>query len=324
MKSTNRLILTVCALLAMHLAVYGYTDPAAKKIIYFGWSGPSTAEDFLNMDLRELDAHCPFDGIGIPPVFPIINRDGKTILYTPTWAAGNPPVLTWENLTGLVPALRRLQETRLKHNFIRINSAMFNGNWFDDEIWKRTLNNYGLLVRLAKEAGFEGLCLDVEPYPHTGRPFKFRREYGHTFEETEAQVRKRGREWIEEMNRQFPDLTLFTFFWTSCDTQHQAAHPEARKAEKDALLHAFFNGVYDGAPETIVSAVFTEKTGYKVLPIDAASKDLGNKLSEGTKGIIKTGTVVTSTWSWEDYKYLRPIPAEALLENKALGQNPGW
>lgn len=80
----------------------------------------------------------------------------------------------------------------------------------------------------------------------------------------------------------------------------------------------------DGAPETIVSAVFTEKTGYKVLPIDAASKDLGNKLSEGTKGIIKTGTVVTSTWSWEDYKYLRPIPAEARLENKNLEQNPGW
>ena len=76
--------------------------------------------------------------------------------------------------------------------------------------------------------------------------------------------------------------------------------------------------------ETIVSAQYSEKTGYKVLPIDAASKDLGNKLSEGTKGIIRTGTVVTSTWSWEDFKYLHPVPAEALLENRALGQNPGW
>ena len=80
----------------------------------------------------------------------------------------------------------------------------------------------------------------------------------------------------------------------------------------------------DGIAETIVSAVITEKTGFKVLPIDAASKDLGNKLSEGTSGIILTGTKVTATWSWSDYKYVRPIPAEALLENKNLGQNPGW
>ena len=80
----------------------------------------------------------------------------------------------------------------------------------------------------------------------------------------------------------------------------------------------------DGVAESIVSAVFTEKTGFKVLAIDAASGDLGNKLSEGTHGIILTGTKVTGTWSWQDYKYVRPVPAEALLENKNLGQNPGW
>ena len=80
----------------------------------------------------------------------------------------------------------------------------------------------------------------------------------------------------------------------------------------------------DGVAESIVSAVFTEKTGFKVLAIDAASGDLGNKLSEGTHGIILTGTKVTDTWSWQDYKYVRPVPAEALLENKNLGQNPGW
>jgi hypothetical protein len=80
----------------------------------------------------------------------------------------------------------------------------------------------------------------------------------------------------------------------------------------------------DGVAESMVSALVTEKTGFKVLPIDAASGDLGNVLSDGTSGIIKTGTIVTATWSWEDYKYLRPIPTEALLENPNLGQNAGW
>ena len=27
---------------------------------------------------------------------------------------------------------------------------------------------------------------------------------------------------------------------------------------------------------------------------------------------------------WDDKKYVRPIPATALNDNPALGQNPGW
>lgn len=80
----------------------------------------------------------------------------------------------------------------------------------------------------------------------------------------------------------------------------------------------------DGVPETYVSATVTEKPGFRVLGIDNASKDLGNRLKEGTKGIIITGKLVTDTWSWKDYKYVRPIPTEAILENRNLEQNPGW
>ena len=79
-------------------------------------------------------------------------------------------MLSWDDFKEWVTALRRLQQgTRLKHNFIRTNCAAFNGNWFDDEVWKRTLNNYGMMARLAKEAGFEGLCLDLEGYAVTKR-----------------------------------------------------------------------------------------------------------------------------------------------------------
>ena len=261
MKSMKHLILTVCAILSVNVALFGYTSPAEKKLIYFGWCCPRTAEELLKTDIGEFDAHCPFDGIGIYPVV-TIQRDGKTVSYNPAWSAGNPPLLKWEDFQEMVPALRRLQETRLKHNFIRSNCSVFNGNWFDDEAWKRTLNCYSLLARLAKEAGFEGLCLDLEGYPYTKMPFKFHPEYGHTFEETAAQVRKRGKEWIEELNRQYPDLTLFTFLWSTCDTPYQAAHPEMFSTGRDALLEAFYNGVYDGAPETMKIVDGQETRGY--------------------------------------------------------------
>lgn len=263
MSVSKQLLLTVCALLSVNCAVYGYMNPREKKLIHFGWSAPATVDRMRNTDLKDFDKHCPFDGISIYPVFNL-KRDGKTFTYSPSRFSGVPQMLTWEECEEWVPALRRLQETRLKHNFIRSNSSVFNGDWFDDEAWKRTLNNYGMLARLAKEAGFEGLCLDVEGYAYTKRPFMFRPEYGHTFEETSAQVRKRGREWIEEMNRQFPDLTLFTFLWTSmnCDTAHKAEHPEMSYDGRDTLLTAFFNGVYDGAPETMKIVDGQEIRGY--------------------------------------------------------------
>ena len=261
MSSMKHLILTVCAILSVNFALHGYTNPAEKKIIHFGWCYPRTAEELLKLDLREFEAHCPFDGIGIYPHI-TLQQDGKTVSYNPARSAGNPPLLKWEDLQELVPGLRRLQETRLKHNFIRSNCSIFNGNWFDDEAWKRSLNCFSLLARLAKEAGFEGLCLDPEGYPYTKMPFMFRPEYGHTFEETAAQVRKRGKKWIEELNRQFPDLTLFVFFRSICISPRQAEHPELFSPVRDALLEAFFNGVYDGAPETMRIVDGQETPGY--------------------------------------------------------------
>ena len=262
-KGKTSLILAVCALLSVSCTVYGYTEPGKKKLIHFGWSAPSTVEQFLKTDIRDFDARCPFDGIGIYPSLNL-KRDGKIVRYNPVRAAGDPQLLTWEDCEEWIPVLRRLQETRLKHNFIRCNSSMFNGNWFDDEVWKRTLNNYGMMARMAKEAGFEGLCVDLEGYPYTKKPFMFRQEFGHSFEETAAQVRKRGKEWIEEVNRQFPDLTLFTFVWTimNCDSDNRALHPELNCGSQDELLTAFFNGIYDGASDTMKIVDGQEIRGY--------------------------------------------------------------
>ena len=52
--------------------------------------------------------------------------------------------------------------------------------------------------------------------------------------------------------------------------------------------------------------------------------EIGHKLSEGNKGYITPSTGVYSRYVWEDYKYLHPIPKNALDVNPDLGQNPGW
>ena len=233
MKHFQQYLLLVFAILLLSHDAFSRRVPSGqKKIIHFGFVSPSTPEQIVEEDLEKLDATCPFDGIGINPVIKL-TRDGKTFDYHPLHHVGSPYLLTKEDFSELIPMFRRFQETRLKHNFFVLNSSPFNGNWFDDDAWKRTLNNFGMLAWAAKESGFAGICLDIEPYALTKLPFMYRPNLGHSFEETARQVRRRGKEWIEEINRQFPDITLFTFMWTSqCTSTLMAEHPELLENSK--------------------------------------------------------------------------------------------
>ena len=53
-----------------------------KKIIHFGFVSPSTPDHMVMEALKNMDATCPFDGIGINPIIKL-KRGGKTIVYNP-------------------------------------------------------------------------------------------------------------------------------------------------------------------------------------------------------------------------------------------------
>lgn len=232
-----------------------------KKLIHFGWNTPEKLQHF-QAPLADLEETAPFDGIGIYLNL-TLKRDGKDVHYSVGRALGSPQMLREEDFAEWIPAIKRLQQTRLKHNFIRTGSVLFNADWFDDEAWKRTLNNFSMLAWLAKQADCKGISFDIEAYDFSGRPFKYRPELGHSFKETEAQVRKRAQEWIAELNRQFPGLTLFTFYWTAqCASKGAAMHPELQNSSNTGLQIAFFNGVYDAAPDNMKIVDGNENPGY--------------------------------------------------------------
>lgn len=248
-----------------------------KKLIHFGWREPKTIAHF-NRPIEELDRYCPVDGIGIRPVFKL-KRGDKVINYGIERALGAPEAFCHEDFAEWIPALKRLQQTRMKHNFILTASVLFNADWFDDAAWERTMNNFENLAWLAKQSEFEGLCLDIEAYPFCGMPFKYRAELGHTFDETQIQVRKRAADWITRINKQFPDIVLFTFFWTSqCNSAHAAAHPEDHFMGNTGLQNAFFNGVYDAAPWTMKIIDGNELTGYNACTESDFQASVGNYL----------------------------------------------
>lgn len=317
MKKQNWMFLTVCAILSASFTLCGYGEPSAKKLIYFGWSKPDTVEEMPSSDLEEFGKSCPFDGIGIAPMI-MLKRGSEIIKFDPARAADMTEVLTREDVAEWITALRRLQETGLQHNFVRSNSSFFSTDWFDDAAWERTLANFAVLTYLAKESGCDGLCLDLEAYPYTKMPFMFFPGRGHTFEETVAQVRKRGREWVQTVTREYPDITLFTFIWTTfrCTTPHQAANPEATSDDRYGLLYAFFNGVYDGAPETMKIVDGQESFSYSASSERDYDRLVSNYYRFGGSWIDKANQ--------DKYRKITSMGLALYLDSYKKNADPAW
>ncbi|NIA08177.1 MAG: hypothetical protein GWP14_11185, partial [Actinobacteria bacterium] len=120
--------------------------------------------------------------------------------------------------------LKATQFSRFTDNFIQFaahaRGARFTNpkegclDWFDPN-WSVVAQNGAVIAQLAKEAGFKGFYFDVEyyrggpgpwekPFNYDARPDKDKR----SLEEVAAQVRKRGREWMEAVTAVYPDITI--------------------------------------------------------------------------------------------------------------------
>ena len=249
-------VLFACSLMAV--------PQPRKKLIHFGWLEPKNLSDYKSRPLEELAENAPFDGIGLRAPLKLV-RDGKTVTYY----LGRPPKsglirLEKDDFKEWIPALRRLQQTRLKHNFFDLSTVLFSPNWFDDNAWELTKNNITTMAWVAKQAQFVGLAIDIEPYSFSGYPLMFHPEFGHSFEETAAQVRRRAKELIEACTAEFPDMILHCCFWSSmCMSEASMKHPEAQNMGKTGLKVAFINGIYDGAPLTMRILDGVETQGYR-------------------------------------------------------------
>ena len=258
----KKLIVSLMTLL-MTCCVMAVPQPK-KKLIHFGWNEPKKIEDFQNRSLEELSENAPFDGIGLRMPLNLV-RDGKKITYF----LGRPPKsglirLEKDDFKEWIPALRRLQQTRLKHNFFDFSTVLFSPDWFDDNAWSLTMNNITMLAWLAKQSQFVGLAMDIEPYSFSGYPLMFHPELGHSFEETAAQVRRRAKQLFEAVAAEFPNLILHCCFWGSmCINEESGRHPEGQNYGETGLKVAFINGIYDGAPLTMRILDGVETQGYR-------------------------------------------------------------
>ena len=244
-----------CACLLIPSAASVAGEPlTGKKLIEWGWDEPDTA--FIKAHVDEMEK-LPFDGFVFhtPPI------DGGNF----TWTMWGPAKFRWEGFSQPLADLQATQFHRLTDRFFRVNVTPGKVDWFDDAAWGVVLNNFGLAARFAKEGSCKGFMFDVEQYE--GNLFSYQKQPGRdkrSFADYRKKVRHRGREWMQEVNRHFPDITILLTFG------YKIAQPRLSKGELDrsrvhyGLLADFLDGMFAACtPETKIVDAWEQSYGYK-------------------------------------------------------------
>jgi hypothetical protein len=264
--SLTLLLSLLCLPMTAELAEAQVIHPIPrKKIIEFGWDMPSPA--YLRDHLRAMEKS-PFDGVAIrlPD-----DAGGGCVFDVEKWGKATSSARERE--------LKTLREVprgeTLTDNFITVygTSTM---NWFSDADWQKVLDNVRFCSRAAKAGHCLGICWDAEAY--TGRnPWRYaaQPEYKqHTFADTCQMVRKRGSQFMQALQEEFPGLSflalrlLSDFQDGSPFSQHLFPIRDPQKsaiALEDAWwgLHpAFINGLLEAAQPEITFTDGNEEAYY--------------------------------------------------------------
>ncbi len=230
---THRPLLILLATLCLAGSLSAQPSWTRKKLIETGWDNLDTAA--LRKHLAEVEA-TPFDG-----AFIVVNGtrpDGKTVGLRPAFSA-DPWQAEW--FQGAIDDLRACKFTRFTDNFASIGANPGNVDWFDDAGWRQVVDHWRLAARIAKQGGLKGLLFDPEPYTEGFSQFKYLAQAGraqHTFAQYYQKARERGREVMQAVAAEYPDMVLYCYFMNSVNA------PAAGQADAVAALAGSGYGLY--------------------------------------------------------------------------------
>ena len=206
-----------------------------KLLIEFGWDEPDTA--FLREHLKTM-AESPFDGC----VFHAVARRADGPIENFAWKAWGRRAYQEKELSLARDDLKATRFDRFHQNFLRINTAPADLDWFDDH--SAILTNLKLAALLAQEGHCRGVLLDTEQYQ--GQLFNFAKQRdakSKTWDDYAEQARLRGAEVMAALEEEMPGLTvLITFGPSYVLMKAEKAKIEPRETEY-GLLVPFVEGM---------------------------------------------------------------------------------
>ncbi len=218
-----------------------------RKLIAAGWDSPTPAK--LVEHLSEIEK-LPFDGVRV--LVEGKDEEGKRYSFRGLFTS-----VPWKEawFASEVATLKKVRSQKLTDNFLSVGPGG-GADWFDDEAWAAILEHARIAARLAKEGGLKGWMFDAE-IGLKQPAFNYSRQKNkdrYTFEQYAAQARKRGRQMMEVLAKEYPDMTLFTLFLnsgTALGSLGADPLPMLSTARGYSLFPAFVNGWLDVIPPTM-------------------------------------------------------------------------
>ena len=205
-----------------------------KKIVEYGWDVPTP--DYIRAHIRDMEQR-PFDGL-------LFRCQGGTNVLEPKVWTESAFASDYENLANTA-------WEKFTDNFVMMLAAS-EQDWFDDAQWSAILSN----TRLVAKAGALGKCIGVcfDPEPYGKNPWTFT-EVAHkdlSFAEYEAICRRRGAEFIQAIEAEFPHPRILSFYQISLFKEYCVPMTPQERATKlaqhpYALYPAFFQGMLEAA-----------------------------------------------------------------------------
>ena len=169
-------------------------------------------------------ANHPFDGVTVPLMIDDAYLRSQGVFGGPhafQWIGMSSLPIPWSAVEQSVAYLKQVQWGNVTDNFLWVgvqnltNDSWEDGDaayWVDPESqadWDVVVANAAVAARAAREGGLKGFLVDTEQY--TKYPTAERPEYPFGLGSA-ATWRERGRQWIEAVQGEFPDIELQFFF----------------------------------------------------------------------------------------------------------------
>ena len=169
-------------------------------------------------------ANHPFDGVTVPLIIDDAYLRSQGVLSGPhafQWIGMSSLPIPWSAVADSVAHLKQVQWSNVTDSFMWYGvQNLTNNSWEDGDRawwvdpasqadWDVVVANAGVAARAAREGGLKGFIIDTEQY--TNYPTGERPEYPFGLG-TEEAWRQRGRQWIEAVQAEFPDIEMQFFF----------------------------------------------------------------------------------------------------------------
>ncbi|MBU6308360.1 MAG: discoidin domain-containing protein [Planctomycetes bacterium] len=170
-------------------------------------------------------ANHPFDGVTVPLIIDPNYLKSQGIVSSADvafqWIGMSSLPIPWSAVSQSVAYLKQVNWGKVTDNFMWYGvQNITNDSWEDGDTphwvdpasatdWSVVVANAAVAARAAREGGLKGFIIDTEQY--TRYPGGARPEYPFGLG-TAATWRERGRQWIEAVQAEYPDIELQFFF----------------------------------------------------------------------------------------------------------------